>query len=103
MPNGGRLRIASQVVGKNVQLSVSDTGGGIPDELMERIWKPLKTTKAKGVGLGLAICKRFVEAHGGKITVESERGRGATFKISLPLANSEVIAEPALVKLGRQS
>jgi len=86
MPQGGKLTIASTFDARNLQLSVSDTGQGIPEEMKERIWKPLKTTKAKGIGLGLAICKRFVEAHGGNIEVHSEIGKGTTFTIVLPPA-----------------
>ena len=88
MPTGGKLTISSKEDSSCVQLSVSDTGPGIPDELKERIWKPLKTTKAKGVGLGLTICKRFVEAHRGNIEVQSKVGSGATFTVTLPLADA---------------
>ena len=84
MPAGGKLTLSSQQNDQSVELSFSDTGAGIPAELKERIWKPLKTTKAKGIGLGLAICKRFVEANHGKIAVQSELGKGATFTITLP-------------------
>jgi signal transduction histidine kinase len=54
-------------------------------ETIERIWTPLFTTKAKGTGFGLAISKRFIEAHGGNITVDSAVGQGTTFTIALPL------------------
>jgi PAS domain S-box-containing protein len=87
MPTGGRVTIESKEDPPNVHLSVSDTGPGIPIEVQAKIWKPLKTTKAKGIGLGLTICKRFVEAHHGKIEVQSETGKGATFKITLPRAD----------------
>jgi signal transduction histidine kinase len=52
---------------------------------MEKLFKAFSTTKARGMGMGLAICKKFVEGHGGSINVESEVGRGTTFKIRLPI------------------
>jgi len=85
MPNGGKLRIESRVVNGLWRLSFSDTGIGIPEDIKKKLGKPLLTTKAKGMGLGLAICKRIVEAHGGSISVESHPGRGTTFTISIPL------------------
>jgi two-component system sensor histidine kinase HydH len=52
---------------------------------MENLWKPLQTTKSKGLGLGLAICKRIVDAHGGTISVKSKAGEGTTVTIRLPI------------------
>ena len=85
MPKGGELTITSAEVGETLEIKISDTGEGIHDEAMRNLWKPLKTTKSKGMGLGLAICKRIVEAHGGSIDVESTLGKGSTFTISLPI------------------
>jgi len=67
-----------------VRLKVSDTGVGIPVESRPHLYEPFNTTKSKGLGLGLAYCKRAVDLHGGKITVMSEEGRGTTFEIILP-------------------
>ncbi len=67
-------------------IEVSDTGEGIRDEAVEDLFKPFHTTKRGGLGLGLAYCKRAVEAHGGSITVESKVGAGATFMVQLPEA-----------------
>jgi two-component system NtrC family sensor kinase len=65
--------------------SVEDTGLGIPEENRNKIFKPLFTTKSKGQGFGLAVCKRLVEAHSGRsITFESEIGKGTKFTIKVP-------------------
>ncbi len=93
MPEGGRLTVetfkTSGVSGKPprsaaVVISVADTGEGIPAERRERLFEPLFSTKAEGVGLGLALARMLVEAHGGVIEVESEVGRGSTFTVRLP-------------------
>jgi len=85
MPKGGTLTIKSFRRGGKVVFTVSDTGVGMTKEVLEKLWTPLFTTKAKGMGFGLAICKRFVEAHGGAITVESAPGKGTTFTVIVPL------------------
>jgi len=64
---------------------VRDTGQGIPQTIMGNLWKPLQTTKARGLGLGLPICKRIVDAHGGNISVESKAGEGTSITIRLPI------------------
>jgi len=69
----------------SVWVSVSDTGGGIPQEQLNRIFEPFYTTKKKGSGLGLMIVQRIVRAHGGRIELESNVGKGTTFRIWLPL------------------
>ncbi len=58
---------------------------------MDKVWSPLFTTKAKGAGLGLAVCKRLIEAHGGTISVESNVGEGSTFTVKLPL---DILRDP---------
>lgn len=85
MPNGGTLTIKSEKAGDFIQIFVQDTGEGIPKQNLSKVFMPLFTTKAKGVGLGLPICKRLVEAHGGTITVESEEGKGTCFIITVPI------------------
>jgi signal transduction histidine kinase len=85
MPKGGSITITSKETYPDLELSVSDTGAGIPEEIMNRIWEPLFTTKPKGMGFGLAICKKIVEAHGGSITVDSEVGLDTVFTITLSL------------------
>jgi signal transduction histidine kinase len=85
MTKKGTLEIRSTQTNGNVEIAFADTGIGIPENIMAKLFTPLTTTKAQGMGFGLAICKRVVEAHGGKITVESVAGKGATFTITLPI------------------
>jgi PAS domain S-box-containing protein len=85
MPQGGELTIRSRRSQNNVEFSFADTGVGMTQSTLDELWGPLVTTKAKGMGLGLAICKRIVEAHGGFISVESALGKGTTFMITLPI------------------
>jgi two-component system sensor kinase FixL len=85
MPNGGTLKISSAQTDDHIRIAFSDTGSGISIEILEKIWTPFFTTKAKGMGLGLSICKRMVEAHGGTITIESAVGKGTIVTIALPI------------------
>jgi two-component system, sporulation sensor kinase E len=85
MTRGGTLTLQTGEAGEGVWVSVTDTGGGIPQEQIDRIFEPFFTTKKKGTGLGLMIVQRIVRAHGGKIEVESHAGRGTTFRVWLPL------------------
>jgi signal transduction histidine kinase len=85
MPSGGKLTINGQVKKGNFEISFKDTGTGISDEVLPKLFSPLFTTKAKGMGFGLAICKRIVEAHGGTITVETAKDQGTTFTVILPI------------------
>jgi two-component system, NtrC family, sensor histidine kinase HydH len=84
MPEGGSLRITTAASGRNVIITLSDTGQGISSEHMKQIFEPFFTTKARGTGLGLALCKKIVEEHSGKIAVESTAGHGTTVAITLP-------------------
>lgn len=87
MPNGGRLYLMAQVdSGGHVSISVEDTGVGIPDRIRSQIFTPLFTTKPRGQGFGLAVCKRVIEAHGGTISFESSEGKGSRFTILFPSA-----------------
>ena len=69
-----------------MQIIVSDTGIGIPPEHLVHIFDPFWTSKATGTGLGLALCRKITEEHGGSLTVESSVGSGTTFTVALPLA-----------------
>ena len=84
MPEGGTLRVSTARRGGAIELEISDTGQGLTEEECERLFTPYYTTKLHGTGLGLAIVQSVVADHKGKITVESEPGRGTTFRIELP-------------------
>ena len=84
-PAGGRLTIRARAEGGRVALAIADTGCGIPEENMAKIFEPLFTTRAKGIGLGLAVSRNLVEVNGGSIAVESEVGKGSTFTVRLPI------------------
>ena len=84
MPDGGELGLTAQKKEECVVISVSDTGQGIPEHVKANLFKPLTTTKSKGQGLGLAVVKRLVEALNGKVSFESEEGKGTKFIIELP-------------------
>jgi PAS domain S-box-containing protein len=88
MPEGGRLLIAAREKDKFLEVGVSDTGCGIPQESIDKIFDPLFTTKAKGIGLGLPVCKAIIDRHEGGIAVESKVGEGTTFNIRLPLGRN---------------
>jgi two-component system sensor histidine kinase AtoS len=83
---GGRVTIATARSGNRVEVSISDTGSGIPSERLAAIFDDFVTTKKRGLGLGLAITKRIVEQLGGTITVASELGKGTTFTMRFPVA-----------------
>ena len=82
---GGKLKVSTKKTKESVEITFKDTGIGIPKENKEKIFTPFFTTRAKGMGVGLAICKKFVESHGGSIEVESKDGKGSTFTVMLPV------------------
>ena len=85
MTTGGTLTLQTGENRDSVWVSVTDTGGGIPQEQINRIFEPFYTTKKKGSGLGLMIVQRIVRAHNGRIELESNVGKGTTFRVWLPL------------------
>ncbi|OGP53596.1 MAG: hypothetical protein A2162_02795 [Deltaproteobacteria bacterium RBG_13_52_11b] len=91
MPGGGRLRLSGQVLEDNrwIQLSVQDTGVGIPAEDMNKLFDPFFSTKEGGVGLGLSIAHRIIDQHRGKIQMESTPGQGTLFTLWLPISQKE--------------
>lgn len=101
MPNGGQITLqtalrdvsqaegdAPQALGRMVEVTLTDTGPGIPPHVLKEIFKPFVTTKRRGTGLGLSVSRRIIEDHGGWIEAESAPGQGATFRIFLPLEGS---------------
>jgi PAS domain S-box-containing protein len=93
MPEGGKLTIQTTKQDDSAKLIVGDTGVGIPKENMPKLFTPLFSTKAKGIGLGLVICRQIVESHDGNITVESRVGEGSTFTVKLPIRTEKEISE----------
>jgi two-component system, NtrC family, sensor histidine kinase HydH len=85
MPSGGTLEIGAAAAGGTLTVTVVDTGSGIAPDVLPEVFEPYVTTKTKGLGLGLAIARRIVEAHSGSIEAESELGRRTRFSFGLPL------------------
>jgi signal transduction histidine kinase len=87
---GGRIEVRAALVDGTVEVSVTDTGMGITPEDQEAVFEEFRQvgqadTKAEGTGLGLALCRKFVELHGGKIWVKSQVGAGSTFTFTIPM------------------
>ncbi len=87
MSAGGELAVACGMESGNAVVTVADTGVGIDPEALSKIFEPLYTGKAKGIGLGLPVSQRYADLNGGRIECESERGKGSTFRLVLPMAN----------------
>jgi signal transduction histidine kinase len=85
MPKGGRVDV--DITGEDNQVIVhfKDSGGGIDEEIMDKIWAPFFTTKEQGTGLGLGIVKNIIQAHGGKIKIVNREVRGIDVMITLPV------------------
>ncbi len=93
MPSGGRLTITLSQIDGQINFQVSDTGHGIPQEILHQVMEPFFTTKARGIGLGLAISRSIVERNRGTLSVSSPPGSGATFHLRLPVANAPANAD----------
>ncbi|NNE65285.1 MAG: HAMP domain-containing protein [Pyrinomonadaceae bacterium] len=91
MPNGGKLKIATGIVGDSISIVIDDTGTGISHEDLKRVFDPFYSTKssATGTGLGLAVCYGIVTSHGGTIEASSDHGKGTSFTVLLPIEPSE--------------
>jgi len=110
MPEGGALRVSARLIaecglrnaefeaqkspseidGNFIEVSVTDTGEGITPENMKKLFQPLFTTKARGIGLGLVVSKNIVEANNGRIEVDSQVGKGTTFRVILPVEGDQI-------------
>jgi len=98
MPKGGKLVVGISRSGDSVEISFKDSGEGITEENMQKLFTPLFTTKAKGLGLGLAICKQIVEGHHGDIVVKSKVGEGALIIVRLPILPRAELVETGLLQ-----
>ncbi len=85
-PSGGEVALAAAAADGAVEIAVADSGPGVPVELRARIFEPFFTTRPHGTGLGLAVARHIVEAHGGRIEVGERTGGGARFTLRLPAA-----------------
>ncbi len=95
MPDGGELEISAVAdeLARNVTVSVRDSGSGMTPNQLEKLFQPLYTTKARGIGLGLVVVKNLTQANGGTVAVQSEQGKGSKFSITLPSAVAAAGAE----------
>jgi signal transduction histidine kinase len=101
MPEGESLTIKSTKVNDSVKFTFSDTGSGMSKETLNNICTPLFTTKAKGMGFGLPISKRLVEAHGGSPSFESTTGKGTTATVFIPIKAKAETKDEIWVELPR--
>jgi PAS domain S-box-containing protein len=90
MSGGGGLRVVARRE-SDLVIQISDTGPGIPEEIMEYLFKPFNTTKVNGMGLGLAYCRRILDAHGGSISVDTKDGEGSLFTLRIPPLDPGVV------------
>jgi signal transduction histidine kinase len=96
MPEGGRLNIATRPSGTAVLVEIRDDGAGMPADVHRRLFEPFFSTKARGMGLGLSIVKKIVDAHEGEIRIESAAGHGTTVTLLFPALKSEMPAVAAI-------
>ena len=93
-PEGGRIQVRAMPVGGSVEVSVTDTGVGIAPEDQEAVFEEFRQVgtaekKAEGTGLGLTLCRKFIELHGGRIWVKSQVNAGSTFTFTIPVRRGE--------------
>ena len=102
-PEGGKITLAAQKKDASFIVEVKDTGAGIPKAEQKRLFLPYQRLRSErerlgGLGLGLTLCKRLVELHGGKIWIASKVGKGSTFAFSIPLKSPVKIEENGLME-----
>ena len=90
MRDGGTLSVAVDHTGESLRLEIADTGPGISEEEVKKIFEPFYTTKEQGLGLGMPYAKKIIEQHGGNLSLNSRPGEGTTISIELPAAQKEV-------------
>jgi two-component system sensor kinase FixL len=94
MAGGGQMTIHGRTADGMVEVDFADTGVGIPPENLGRVMEPLYSTKARGLGLGLALAKAIVDKHRGTLRAASEVGRGSTFTVRLTAPSADERSEP---------
>jgi nitrogen fixation/metabolism regulation signal transduction histidine kinase len=92
------IEVRTEIAADKVRLSVTDNGGGFPEEMMARIFEPYVTTKPRGTGLGLAIVKKIVDEHHGELTIENHFAKGVVVTILLPVADAALAASGGAAK-----
>jgi two-component system, NtrC family, sensor histidine kinase HydH len=90
MPQGGSVSLEAQRDGTSVNIDVHDQGGGIDEEILERVFDPFFTTKGNGTGLGLSVAHQIVSQHGGMLTIARNSPKGVTVRVSLPLQPGQI-------------
>ena len=92
MPEGGvlEIRASENAQARTITISVKDSGSGIAPEALAKLFQPLFTTKARGIGLGLVVVKRLTQANGGSVELQSEVNKGTTFFVTLPSDSSNI-------------
>ena len=93
MPSGGELTLSVREHENSAEVAVRDTGNGIDEGMMEKLFTPFVTTKPGGVGLGLGICRRIAESHQGTLVASNNSDRGASFVLTLPLIAKSASAD----------
>ncbi|MCL6445835.1 MAG: HAMP domain-containing histidine kinase, partial [Alicyclobacillus sp.] len=89
MPKGGQIMIQVSVADDFVRIAIQDEGVGIPSDIISKLGEPFFTTKEKGTGLGLMICHKILQDHGGRLNIHSELGQGTTMTVELPLSSAD--------------
>jgi signal transduction histidine kinase len=95
MPQGGDLTLRTALRqqpgadgGQLIEVEIEDTGGGIPEQIREKIFSPFYTTRTQGTGLGLSITRKILEQSGGQVSFQSAPGKGTTFRVVIPVIES---------------